>query len=369
MTEDRSLTPKPEKNSRESSAKGGRVRAQRLTPEERSAIAREGGLKKAGKARALAAGTPDALEVVGAEDDVPAFSPEWLPVADYKGVLPLMDLQIPCYVLSDGRRVIGRTSATEMLTEIKGGGAFEKYVGVTALRPFINIDRVTENMVQFRLPEVEGIGNQVRGLPADQLIEVCQGFVAALDAHSRPEAGVKLTSRQISMAMRASQFLAACAKVGLDALIDEATGFQYDREHDALRVKLKAYLEVEMRKWEKTFPDELWQEFGRLTNWTRSVTQRPKYWGHLVNELVYDYMDPDVAKWLRENAPTPRHGQNYHQWLSSQYGLQKLVEHIWKLVGIAKTCLTMRELQDRMAELYGRRPIQLRLYVPMTPKD
>jgi hypothetical protein len=40
---------------------------------------------------------------------------------------------MPCYVLSDGRRVIGRTSATEMLTDIKGGGALEKYLGVLGL--------------------------------------------------------------------------------------------------------------------------------------------------------------------------------------------------------------------------------------------
>jgi hypothetical protein len=43
-------------------------------------------------------------------------------------------------------------------------------------------------------------------------------------------------------------------------------------------------------------------------------------------ELVYEYLDKDVAKWLKENAPEPRHGQNYHQWLSGQYGLKKLVE-------------------------------------------
>ncbi len=55
-------------------------------------------------------------------------------------------------------------------------------------------------------------------------------------------------------------------------------------------------------------------------------------------ELIYEYLDPDVAEWLRENAPKPKHGQNYHQWLTSQYGLKKLIEHIWKVVGIASTC-------------------------------
>jgi hypothetical protein len=59
--------------------------------------------------------------------------------------------------------------------------------------------------------------------------------------------------------------------------------------------------------------DELWIEFARLTGWRGTVSQRPKYWGRLVMELVYEYLDADVAQWLKENAPAPRHGQNYHQ--------------------------------------------------------
>jgi hypothetical protein len=67
---------------------------------------------------------------------------------------------------------------------------------------------------------------------------------------------------------------------------------------------------------------------------------------------------------LRENAPAPSKGKNYHQWLTSQYGLRKLVEHLWKLIGIAKTCQSMPELKEKMAELHGRQPIQYRLWVP-----
>src|SRR4030095_14182896 len=111
-------------------------------------------------------------------------------------------------------------------------------------------------------------------------------------------------------------------------------------------------------------PDELWLEFGRLTNWKGSVTKRPKYWGYLVMDLVYEYLDSDVAQWLKENAPKPKHGQNYHLWLTSQYGLKKLVEHIWMLVGIARTCQTMGELKRRMAEIFGRIPVQYTLYLP-----
>jgi len=333
-------------------AKGAIVLAESMTPEQRTA-------------RASKAATARWENRKGKIVRVPEHK---LPTALYKGVLPLVGSEIPCYVLDTGQRVIGRTAYTESLTGIKGGGDLEKYLGVSSLKPFININMLLEGMVAFSLPEVEGLERDVKGLPADLAIEVWRGFVTAMEASLTSNA-VKLTDRQKQMAMRASFLLAACAKVGLDALIDEATGYQYDRAVDALRVKLKAYLAEEMRDWESTFPQELWIEFGRLTNWKGTVTQRPKYWGILVTELVYSYLDADVCKWLKENKPHPQKGRNWHQWLSEQYGLRKLVQHIYTLIGVAKTCKTMRELRDKMAEMYGKSPVQLRLYLPTVKPD
>lgn len=148
-------------------------------------------------------------------------------------------------------------------------------------------------------------------------------------------------------------------KTGLIALIDEATGYQYDREEDALQVKIRAFISEELRAWEKTFPDELWEEFGRLTHWQGSLQQRPKYWGKLVLELIYDAMDPDVAKYLKENKPKPRHGLNYHQWLSEDLGVRALTTHLNQVIGIAKTCNTMEELRHKVALYYGKEDLQL----------
>jgi len=351
-------------------SRSARARAAKLTPEERHSQARDAALARWQGRRALVT-TSDGAEVE-ADDAAPELEdvpPGDLPKAAHWGVLNLLGLEVPCYVLSNGQRVIGRTAATQALTGIRGGGAFEKYISVAVLRPFISVDDVSDRMVGFRLPEVEGLERSVKGLPTDLMIDVCQGFIRALEASTRPDATFRLTPRQLDMALKASMFLSSCAKVGLDALVDEATGYQYERAQDALQVKLRAYLETEMRKWEKTFPDELWMEFGRLTGWSRSVTKRPNYWGILVNELVYHYLDDDVFQWLKENAPAPRKGQNYHQWLTSQYGLKKLVEHIWKLIGIAQTCQNMTELKDRMAELNGHQPFQLRLYLPPQGED
>lgn len=337
--------------------RAGKARAQALSPERRREIAR-----KAVEARWS--------RVKGEHDIVQVDPEEDVPEAKYRGVLDLIGLEVPCYVLNNGLRVLGRTAVTEMLTGIKGGGDLEKYLGVSSLIPFINRELILEQMVAFRLPEVEGLERAVKGLPAEAVIDICQGFVRALQASRSPDYhGPRMTARQEEMAVKASMFLAACAKVGLEALIDEATGAQYDREEQALQIKLRAYLEGEMRKWEKTFPDELWLEFGRLTGWKGSVIHRPKYWGKLVIELIYEQLDPDVTQWLKDHAPAPRHGQNYHQWLSGQYGLKKLVEVIWMVIGMAKSCDSMTELRDRVASLKGRTPVQLRLYLPATFPD
>ena len=244
------------------------------------------------------------------------------------------------------------------------GGQLAEYIKVNALKRFLPEDLTPTETGQ--IPALikfdtggEGFTKYAWGLPVEKFMEICAAYSAAAEA-------VELTEKQKTIAAKANQFLRACYKVGIIALVDEATGYQYDRPLDALQFKLKLYLEEEMRKWEKTFPDQLWIEFGRLTKWKGPVSQRPKYWGKLVMEIVYGYLDRDVSNWLKENAPKPIHGQNYHQWLTSQYGLKRLMEHIWMTIGIATSCSTMEELRRKMAEKFGRVPVQMTLYFPLT---
>ena len=313
---------------------------EKLSPEGRSDLARHAATKRWKR-----------IEENGA-----ASTREGLPVAKYTGTLRVSGSEIPAYVLSNGERVIARISATEWLTGVKRQGDLESYLRAESLRPFVNVESVVSRMTSFRHPDVEMVNEHVKGLSSDLFIEICRGYVAALEASLQPDSGVSLTARQAEIAVKASIFLAACAKIGLDALIDEATGYQYERPGDALELKLRLYLAEEMRKWEKTFPDELWEQFGRLTNWKGKIHHRPKYWGKLVMKLIYQYLDTDVAQWLTDNAPKPHKGENYHQWLSDQYGLKKLTEHIWKVVGIASACSNMSELERKLEELYGKRP-------------
>lgn len=284
-----------------------------------------------------------------------------IPRATHWGELQIGESSLPCYVLETGDRVFSLKGVVVGLIGTDGGQLAE-YIKVKSLKPFLPEDLTpAENdhipaLINFDTG-AEGFTKYALGLPVEKFMDLCAAYSSAVEKG-------ELTERQKQIAAKANSFLRACAKVGIVALVDEVTGYQYDRAQDALQFKLKLYLEEEMRKWEKTFPDQLWVEFGRLTKWQGSVTHRPKYWGKLVMELVYGYLDRDVAEWLKNNAPRPIHGQNYHQWLSSQYGLKRLIEHMWMLIGMASSCETMQELREKVAQKFGRVPVQLTFYLP-----
>jgi hypothetical protein len=289
-----------------------------------------------------------------------------VPRATHWGELHIGESTLPCYVLETGERVFSLKGVVVGLIGTKGGQLVE-YLKVKPLQPYLPSDLAPaedETIAALIVFDTGGgsFTKYAMGLPVEKFIDLCVAYSTAAENEN-------LTERQKEIAGRANDFLRATAKVGIIALVDEATGYQYDRAIDALQFKLQLFLENKMREWEKTFPDALWVEFGRLTNWKGSAHQRPKYWGKLVMELVYDYLDTDVAEWLKNNAPKPKAGQNYHQWLSSQYGLKRLVEHIWMLIGMAKTCQNMSELRQKMAEQFGRIPTQITMYLPPQIKE
>lgn len=274
------------------------------------------------------------------------------PFAKYFGQLDLGGNEVDCYVLDTEDRVISFRGVLKAIANREGGNLAE-YIGVKALKPYINKELVLAETIEFNIP---GIKYKGKGIKADIFLNICNAYVRALQDRALT------TERQQDIAITCSILLSACAKTGLIALIDEATGYQYERKENALQLKLKAFVADEMRGWEKTFPDELWEQFGRLTNWQGHLHSRPKWWGKLVIELIYEALDADVAKYLRTNKPPPVHKQNYHQWLTKHYGLKQLVTHIYEIIGMAKTCSNIKELQENAAYHYRKKPIQLTMF-------
>ena len=190
---------------------------------------------------------------------------------------------LPVYRLDNGARVFSLKGVVVGLIGTEGGQLAE-YLKVRALQPHLPADLRPDATGSISAVFTFDTGGQgsfrfATGFTVERFLDLCAAYTSALQDHHSEGADQKLTPRQIAIATKAIAFERACAKVGLIALVDEATGYQYDREEDALQMKLKLYLSEEIRKWEPTFPDELWKEFGRLTKWDGPVHSRPKYGG------------------------------------------------------------------------------------------
>lgn len=267
---------------------------------------------------------------------------------------------IPCYNLDNGQRVFRLTDMTIALRG-KSHGKFANYLATSNIRKYIpkrlqpsqekREDRIPRGIT---LAEIDG--QEIKTYDAEDFIDICMSFIEAADNNE------DLSEPQIEIVKRAKAFIKATAKIGITGLIDEATGYQYLRPENELALKLNFFLAEELRDWEKTFPDELWYQFGRLTNWQGSLKKRPKYWANLVRELIYDYLDEDVAKWLYANKPPKITGKKYHQWLHEDRGVKKLLEHINQAIGVAKTCDNLDELRYQMAKNFSKDAFQPMLF-------
>jgi hypothetical protein len=310
---------------------GGTARAEKLTQKQRQDIARKASLTRWNK------------ESVGLQ--FPSS-----PFAKHKGFISLGGKNVECYVLDNGKRVLGLGKTVELIANVETSD-LGSYLRANSLKNHIDKNEILSQTIEFNIP---GLRQKGRGIGAESFIEVCQAYVKAF------EAGDLKTDKQKENAMRCAILLSSCAKVGLISLIDEATGHQYERASDALQVKLMAYINEELRAWEKTFPDDLWEEFGRLTNWKTPLKSRPRWWGKLVTELIYDTLDKDVSNYLKKNKP--KQGIKWHQQLTENVGVRQLVSRCYEVIGIAKTCHNIGELREKVGSLYNREYIQMTMY-------
>ena len=192
---------------------------------------------------------------------------------------------------------------------------------------------------------LEGIGNAIRFIPpqgggaaygyeATVLADLCEAILAAR------EAGV-LLSQQAHIAEQAEALLRSFARVGIIALIDEATGYQDFRTREALQKILDKLIQKNLRPWTKTFPDEFYKEMFRLKGWTYSPwsVNRPGIVGKYTNDVVYERLATGILEALQSFNPTlPEggRGHRHHQHLTEHTGYPALQEHLAVVVGLMR---------------------------------
>ena len=299
----------------EQKKRSGRARAEALSPEVRSEIA-----KKAADTRWKAE----------------------LPEVLCEGVLNLGVVSVLCYVTHDGQRLISGRGMQDALKLVddnvpgqKSGARLTRLLNNERLKPLIFKDK---EMDHFSPIKVRWKGKIINGHNAEMLADICEGMLEA-----RKTMADKLTSRQAIVAAQCELLLRAFAKTGITALIDEATGYQKLRPADGLRSYFDVVLRKDLASWFKRFPDEFYENIYHLKGWDWPGMSKNRYSivGNYTNDLIYERMLPGLpAEFDRRN---PKNEKGYragkNQQLLDETGDKLFSQQMFTVIALQRACL------------------------------
>lgn len=311
-------------------SKGGKARAMSLTPDQRSQIARNAVITRWNNE-----GKP--LPYVLARYGAP------------ERPLRIGEIEIPCYVLADGRRVLAQRG-------LHGGIGLSEGGGKTGLRKIVELmQRLEEKGINTRNLSARANspvhfipphgGNPASGYEAEILPDICAVIIEASQKQV-------LSARQLHLAERCAVLQHGFATIGIIALIDEATGYQEFRARDALAKIIERFVAKELRPWVRTFPTEFYRQIYRLNGWEYSENAgRPGVVGHWTNNIIYKRLAPGVLEELKSKTPRDRVGRlknKLFQWLTDDLGHPKLREHLAAVVMLMKYSPDWTEFMRRL---------------------
>jgi len=312
-------------------AKGGDARAKSLTKERRSEIARNAALAKREIAK-----LPKATH--GSSDHP----------------LKIGDIEIPCYVLEDGTRILSQRGVMAGVGVSRGSiqGNSDRLTALMesdGIRDYVPGEVISALKNPIRFIHSTG-GGVAYGYPATILAEICDAILASRRAD-------RLPARQAKIADQAEILVRGFARVGIIALVDEATGYQKDRAKDALAEILEAFVAQELQPYVRTFPADYYEQLFRLRGLPyppENAKYRPQYFGVLTNDIVYKRLAPGLLSELkRENAKDAKKGR-LHQRLTTDTGHPKLREHLASAVTIMKLSKDYPDFIEKMNMIHPR---------------
>lgn len=313
-------------------AAGGIARSKTMTAEQRSESAR-----RAARAKAELAKLPKATH--------------WS--ADHP--LKIGELEIPCYVLEDGRRVLslgGMVRALGMSIGSAGGGEGDRLYSFAtgkAISPFISNELLTRMTSPIRFQAPTG-GSAASGYEATILPDLCDAVLEARKVGA-------LRPQQVHIADQCEILVRGFARVGIIALVDEATGYQRDRAKDSLARILEAFVAKELQPYMRTFPVDFYEQMFRLRGLQYPPDNpkfRPQYFGVLTNDIVYERLAPGLLEELKRQAKRDEKKAHLHRRLTQEVGHPKLREHIASVVTAMKLSSDYKDFISKLNRLHPR---------------
>lgn len=167
----------------------------------------------------------------------------------------------------------------------------------------------------------------------------------------------KPTKEQQRIIFQCDILTRSLAKVGITALVDEATGYQFDRQRDELQQILAAYVAEELRPWVRAFPEEFFKQVHRIYDWSYPPkgAKHPRYMGKFINKYIYDRLPPGVHEELRNRNPSDEKGyrkHKHHQFLTDETGVSHLDRQIVQVVTVLKVSKTKEDFEANAKRLF-----------------
>lgn len=266
--------------------------------------------------------------------------------------------RVPCYVLEDGRRVISQSG---LLAEIRKNPekscSHEPETRTTSLSQFLErlppeftafLARTENSPIEFT--SQDGRGEAILGYSAKCFVDVCRAYQSAFLAD-------KLHRKQIALARNAMAILSSLATVGIEALIDEATGYQKVRSESALELRMAKLLRLEAGRWEKCFPQSLVRALAPLYGIAYVSGSYPKALHRPFGDIYDIILGPDAAAEMRRRNVNPD-ALCHHQYLQSE--AHRGVSFDLEIAeAIARTSGSRKDFWRRMRTHFNRIPLQL----------
>ncbi len=285
--------------------------------------------------------------------------------ATHEGKIIIGENELGVAVLEDGTRVLtqsavfkafGRTKRGRMKDDIRVPN-MPAFIDANNVQPYINQDlKAVLNIITY----ISKNGNESTGYDANILPLMCKMY---LDARQDKV----LKTPQLPLARASEILLLGLSKIGITALVDEATGYQYEREKDALQIILKAYINEELLKWQKMFPDTFYFEIFRLNKWdytVNGINKRPGVIGKWTKELIYKQLPKGVLEELKSKTPKSESGNytaRFFQSLTPDIGHPALTAQIYKVIGIMNISNTWDEFKNSFNRMVDRANGQVEL--------
>lgn len=282
--------------------------------------------------------------------------------ATHEGKLNLNNSVLDVAILNNGQRILTQSAVFKALDRPSRGNSrvigIPTFMDAKNLQPLISEDlRGVINKIEYKgLNDTIQIGFDANILP----------LVSDLYLRAR-ESGVIKTTAQLATAQKAEILVRSLAKIGVTALVDEATGYQYERERFELQKTFEAYINKELLKWQKMFPDDFYYEIFRLNGWdytVDSIKKRPGVVGTWTNKLVYNRLPNGVLDELKRKTPKSVKGNytaKFFQSLTPEIGHPELSAQIYKVVGIMRISKDWKDFIENFNTMVSREDGQIEL--------